>query len=161
MTVRLRCSDVQKRKGNTSFGPDQTHIKNNDCSYSRLLPSPRPVVIAVPWAQIGKDGLLDNYLRTRREGRREKAREGPMGQDKPHLALLALWASIPRNTILWGCVFPEDITQWAGVSLGMVINCTHCTMVAILDKHNNFLYILEAWSKETQQVELLLVSNEC
>ncbi|KIK81327.1 hypothetical protein PAXRUDRAFT_156353 [Paxillus rubicundulus Ve08.2h10] len=46
---------------------------------------------------------------------------------------------------------PEDITQWAGVGFGTVNNCTHCVMATILDQHNNFLYILDAQSKEIQQ----------
>jgi len=28
---------------------------------------------------------------------------------------------------------PEDVAQWAGISVGTVVNCTHCVMAAILD----------------------------
>ncbi|KIK78627.1 hypothetical protein PAXRUDRAFT_50374, partial [Paxillus rubicundulus Ve08.2h10] len=34
---------------------------------------------------------------------------------------------------------PEDIAQWAGVSVGTVINCMHCVMVAILDQHDQYI----------------------
>ncbi|KIM55293.1 hypothetical protein SCLCIDRAFT_81192, partial [Scleroderma citrinum Foug A] len=33
---------------------------------------------------------------------------------------------------------PEDIMQWAGLSVGMVMNCTHHVMAMILDQHNEF-----------------------
>ena len=38
-------------------------------------------------------------------------------------------------------ISPEDVAQWAGVSVGSVINCTHRVMVAALDQHNQFLNI--------------------
>ncbi|KAG2054139.1 hypothetical protein BDR06DRAFT_1051076, partial [Suillus hirtellus] len=34
---------------------------------------------------------------------------------------------------------PEDISQWAGVSVGSVINCTNRVMVALLAEHDNFI----------------------
>ncbi|KIK81687.1 hypothetical protein PAXRUDRAFT_88926, partial [Paxillus rubicundulus Ve08.2h10] len=34
---------------------------------------------------------------------------------------------------------PEDIAQWAGVSVGIVINCMHCVMAAILDQHDQYI----------------------
>ncbi|KAG2135704.1 uncharacterized protein EDB93DRAFT_1092191 [Suillus bovinus] len=36
-------------------------------------------------------------------------------------------------------VSPEDVAQWAGVSVGSVINCSNCVMVAILDLHDMFI----------------------
>ena len=36
---------------------------------------------------------------------------------------------------------PEDITEWAGVNIGSVVNCTNHVMVVILDQHNNFVYV--------------------
>ncbi|KAF8834361.1 hypothetical protein BDN67DRAFT_985375 [Paxillus ammoniavirescens] len=41
-----------------------------------------------------------------------------------------------RNTC-----FPEDIAQWAGVSVGTVINCTHHVTAAILDQHDQYIYM--------------------
>ncbi|KIK19894.1 hypothetical protein PISMIDRAFT_106721, partial [Pisolithus microcarpus 441] len=29
---------------------------------------------------------------------------------------------------------PEDVGQWAGISIGMVVNCTPCMMATILDQ---------------------------
>jgi len=36
---------------------------------------------------------------------------------------------------------PDDIAEWAGVSIGTVMNSTHRIMVALLDQHDNFVYI--------------------
>ncbi|KIK75620.1 hypothetical protein PAXRUDRAFT_172242 [Paxillus rubicundulus Ve08.2h10] len=34
---------------------------------------------------------------------------------------------------------PEDVAQWARVSVGSVINCTHCIMIVVLDQHDQFI----------------------
>ncbi|KIK79634.1 hypothetical protein PAXRUDRAFT_40505, partial [Paxillus rubicundulus Ve08.2h10] len=36
-------------------------------------------------------------------------------------------------------IFPEEIAQWAGVSIVSVVNCTNCVMVAVLDQHDDFI----------------------
>ncbi|KIK93879.1 hypothetical protein PAXRUDRAFT_144044, partial [Paxillus rubicundulus Ve08.2h10] len=36
-------------------------------------------------------------------------------------------------------ISPEYVAQWAGVSVGSVINCTNCVIVAILDQHDTFV----------------------
>ncbi|KAF9220555.1 hypothetical protein BS17DRAFT_714286 [Gyrodon lividus] len=36
-------------------------------------------------------------------------------------------------------ISPEYVAQWAGVSVGSVINCTNRVMVAILDQHDTFM----------------------
>ncbi|KAG2052985.1 hypothetical protein BDR06DRAFT_982940 [Suillus hirtellus] len=33
----------------------------------------------------------------------------------------------------------KDISQWAGVSVGSVINCMNCVMAALLAEHDNFI----------------------
>ncbi|KIK72729.1 hypothetical protein PAXRUDRAFT_180025, partial [Paxillus rubicundulus Ve08.2h10] len=43
---------------------------------------------------------------------------------------------------------PEDIAQWAGVSIGTVINCMNCVMAAILNQYDEFIYMPLAHSKE-------------
>ncbi|KIK11476.1 hypothetical protein PISMIDRAFT_43298, partial [Pisolithus microcarpus 441] len=43
---------------------------------------------------------------------------------------------------------PEDVGQWAGVSIGTVVNCTHRVMAAILDQHDTFICIPNANSEE-------------
>ncbi|KIO11472.1 hypothetical protein M404DRAFT_126801, partial [Pisolithus tinctorius Marx 270] len=39
---------------------------------------------------------------------------------------------------------PEDAAQWACISVGTVINCTHWVMAALLDKHDNSIYVPDA-----------------
>ncbi|KIK20635.1 hypothetical protein PISMIDRAFT_105402 [Pisolithus microcarpus 441] len=39
-------------------------------------------------------------------------------------------------------ISPEDVRQWAGVSIGSVINYTHHVMIALLDQHDNFIFFL-------------------
>ncbi|KIJ18251.1 hypothetical protein PAXINDRAFT_72040, partial [Paxillus involutus ATCC 200175] len=43
---------------------------------------------------------------------------------------------------------PEDIGQWAGVSVGTVINCTHRVMAAILNQHNHYIYMTSSHSRD-------------
>ena len=45
-------------------------------------------------------------------------------------------------------VTPDDIALWGGVSVGMVFNCTHRVMVAILSLHDEFIYIPSAQSDQ-------------
>ena len=35
----------------------------------------------------------------------------------------------------------QDISEWAGVSVGLVQNCTDYIMVVILEQHDKFVYI--------------------
>jgi len=44
---------------------------------------------------------------------------------------------------------PEVIGQWAGVSLGTVVNCTNHVMVALMSLHNECIYLLTAEEKES------------
>ena len=46
---------------------------------------------------------------------------------------------------------PEDMAQWAGVSVRLVINCTNWVMIVILDQHDDFVYIPGA---ESEAMEL-------
>ncbi|KIK15951.1 hypothetical protein PISMIDRAFT_36126, partial [Pisolithus microcarpus 441] len=46
---------------------------------------------------------------------------------------------------------PEDVGQWAGVSVGTVVNCTHHVIAALLDQHDEFVYIPGAQSEEIQR----------
>jgi hypothetical protein len=36
-------------------------------------------------------------------------------------------------------ISPQDVSQWAGVSVGSVINCTNRVMAALLAEHDNFI----------------------
>jgi hypothetical protein len=44
----------------------------------------------------------------------------------------------------------EDVAQWAGVSIGSVINCTNCVMIALLEKHDQFIFFPEGDSEDAE-----------
>ena len=46
---------------------------------------------------------------------------------------------------------PEDIAQWAGVSVGMVVNCTNCVMASLLAQHDAFINIPHVYSNDMRQ----------
>jgi len=47
-------------------------------------------------------------------------------------------------------ISPEDVAQWARVSMGSVVNCTHRVMVAVLDQHDLFLAVPDVNSEEVE-----------
>lgn len=47
-------------------------------------------------------------------------------------------------------VSPEDVSQWAGVSVGSVINCTNRVIVSILNQHDNFMEMPTAGERDMQ-----------
>ncbi|KIJ64804.1 hypothetical protein HYDPIDRAFT_55386, partial [Hydnomerulius pinastri MD-312] len=56
---------------------------------------------------------------------------------------------------------PEDIAQWAGVSVGTVINCTNRVMAAILDQHDKFIYVPPKRSEAMQRARDFAESRSC
>ncbi|KIN97847.1 hypothetical protein M404DRAFT_159493 [Pisolithus tinctorius Marx 270] len=52
---------------------------------------------------------------------------------------------------------PEDVVQWAGVSIGSFVNCMNHVMVAILDEHDRFINIP---SEDLQEMERAWVFTE-
>jgi hypothetical protein len=55
----------------------------------------------------------------------------------------------------------DNITQWAGVSIGMVNNCTHHVMAALLDQHNQFIYIPDVHLEDMHKVQAFAESQSC
>ena len=55
----------------------------------------------------------------------------------------------------------EDVAQWAGVSVGSVINCTHWVMVAILDQHDKFIGIPCTTSKDAKEAREYVEERTC
>ena len=56
---------------------------------------------------------------------------------------------------------PEDVAQWAGVSVGLVVNCTNHVMLTILSKHNKFVYVPEAESEVVESVHMFVEVKTC
>ena len=45
----------------------------------------------------------------------------------------------------------DYVAQWAGVSIGSVVNCTNRVMVAVLDEHNLFVNIPPGDSEDMER----------
>ncbi|KIJ61940.1 hypothetical protein HYDPIDRAFT_72537, partial [Hydnomerulius pinastri MD-312] len=58
-------------------------------------------------------------------------------------------------------ITPEDICQWAGVSVGSVINCTNRVMVALLDQHDDFIAIPLENSEEMERSRRWAEDRSC
>ncbi|KIK18493.1 hypothetical protein PISMIDRAFT_109352 [Pisolithus microcarpus 441] len=56
---------------------------------------------------------------------------------------------------------PEDVGQWAGVSIGTVVNCTHHVIAALLDQHDKFVYIPGVHSEEMWHAWAFTESRTC
>ena len=56
---------------------------------------------------------------------------------------------------------PEDVTQWAGISVGMVVNCTRHVMATILDQHDEFIYTPDVCSEDMCRVQEFTESWTC
>ncbi|KAF8836550.1 hypothetical protein BDN67DRAFT_910956, partial [Paxillus ammoniavirescens] len=44
--------------------------------------------------------------------------------------------------------YRNTFAQWAGVSVGTVINCMHHVMAAILDQHDQYIYMPSSHSRD-------------
>jgi len=58
-------------------------------------------------------------------------------------------------------VSPEDVTQWAGVSIGSVVNCTNCVMIAVLDEHVQFVRIPSKDLEDMEKAQIFTESCTC
>ncbi|KIK15260.1 hypothetical protein PISMIDRAFT_81486, partial [Pisolithus microcarpus 441] len=58
-------------------------------------------------------------------------------------------------------VTPEDVRQWAGGSIGSVINCTHHIMIMLLDQHEKFIYFPHVNVIEMEKVQVYMEECTC
>ncbi|KIK10783.1 hypothetical protein PISMIDRAFT_123935 [Pisolithus microcarpus 441] len=58
-------------------------------------------------------------------------------------------------------ISPEDVRQWAGVSVGSVINCTHHVMIALLDQHDNFIFFPNVDDIEMDEAREFVEGQTC
>jgi len=56
---------------------------------------------------------------------------------------------------------PEDVCQWAGVSIGSVINCTNHVMIVILSQHNTFVDLSGEDSEDPERSHQRVESQSC
>jgi hypothetical protein len=58
-------------------------------------------------------------------------------------------------------ISPKDVSQWAGVSMGSVINCTHCIMVSLLSHHNEYIQVPPADSEDLELAHNFVEERSC
>jgi hypothetical protein len=58
-------------------------------------------------------------------------------------------------------ISPEDVCQWAGVSVGSVINCTNRVMVALLELHDRFISFPTPESEDAELSRQFSESRSC
>ena len=58
-------------------------------------------------------------------------------------------------------ISPEDVSQWAGVSVGSVINCTHRVMVSLLSHHNEYIQVPPADSEDLELARNFVEERSC
>ena len=56
----------------------------------------------------------------------------------------------------------ENVAQWGGgVSVGFVINCTHCVMVVLLGQHNEFIQMPGVDLEDTELAHMFVEGRTC
>ena len=55
----------------------------------------------------------------------------------------------------------EDVAQWAGISVGSVVNCTNRVMIALLDQHDNFVDFPHPDSEDAELARQYAESKTC
>lgn len=55
----------------------------------------------------------------------------------------------------------EDVAQWAGVSVGSVVNCTNRVMVALLEEHDQFIFFPDDNSEDAELARRFAETRTC
>jgi hypothetical protein len=55
----------------------------------------------------------------------------------------------------------QDVAQWAGISVGSVVNCTNHVMIALLDQHDNFISFPHSDSEDAELAWQYAESRTC
>jgi hypothetical protein len=55
----------------------------------------------------------------------------------------------------------EDVTQWAGVSVGSVVSCTNHVMVALLKEHDQFIFFPDDNSEDAELAWCFAETQTC
>lgn len=55
----------------------------------------------------------------------------------------------------------EDVAQWAGVSTGSVVNCTHRVMIALLEEHDRYISFPAGDSEDAELARQFAESRTC
>lgn len=55
----------------------------------------------------------------------------------------------------------EDVAQWAGISVGSVVNCTNRVMAALLDQHDEFVFMPSEGSLDAELARMFVEAKSC
>jgi hypothetical protein len=55
----------------------------------------------------------------------------------------------------------DNVTQWAGVSVGSVVNCTDCVMVTLLKEHDWFIFFPDDKSEDAELAQRFAETQTC
>ncbi|KIK74134.1 hypothetical protein PAXRUDRAFT_151301 [Paxillus rubicundulus Ve08.2h10] len=58
-------------------------------------------------------------------------------------------------------ISPKYVAQWAGISVGSVINCTNHVMVAIFDQHDTFIQFPGLNSEDVARARVYTQNHSC
>ena len=58
-------------------------------------------------------------------------------------------------------ISPEDVAQWAGVSVRSVVNCTHHVMIALLSCHNEYIVVPPVDSEDAELSHTFVEEQTC
>jgi hypothetical protein len=58
-------------------------------------------------------------------------------------------------------ISPDDVGQWAGVSVGSVINCSNRVMIALLDQHDTFINFPAPDSEDAERARQYVEAKSC
>ncbi|KIK33749.1 hypothetical protein CY34DRAFT_99065, partial [Suillus luteus UH-Slu-Lm8-n1] len=82
--------------------------------------------------------------------------------NNPQLPVAIQLAIFLNHAVHYGNVIsPEDVGQWAGVSVGSVINCSNHVMIALLDQHDTFICFPTPDSKDAKHAQQFVESRSC
>ena len=55
----------------------------------------------------------------------------------------------------------QDVAQWAGISIGSVVNCTNRAMTTLLEQHDKFIFIPSADSLDVELARMFVEARSC
>ena len=119
----------------------ESAVNGGKCTIEKMSPRPRTVTIF--------DKIHQNVI----------FHSGSNNSQLPvsiQLAIFLNHAGHYRNVIS-----PEDVAQWAGVSIGSVVNCTHHVMIALLSCHNEYIVVPPVDSEDAELSHTFIEERTC
>ena len=58
-------------------------------------------------------------------------------------------------------ILTQDIVQWAGISVGSIVNCMNWAMTVLLEQHDKFIFISSAGSLDVELARMFVEARSC